>query len=149
MGVVVMRRALRQRCLRCACGVGLRERAIEMDALVRAVPAGGVAELAADALVFVDVRDDFVVEVEVLPLGDVGERAAAEVVEGVEAFAAHPGEEAVGHVFDDAIAVVHDGGADLHGAGAEEDELGGVLPGGDAADAGDRAARLRGSDMTC
>ena len=46
------------------CGSG----AIEMNALVRAVPAGGVAELAADAVVFVDARDDLVVEVEVLPL---------------------------------------------------------------------------------
>ena len=53
-------------------------------------------------------------------------------------FSAHPCEEAVGHVFDDAVAVVHDGGADLHGAAAEQDELGGVAPGGDAADAGDR-----------
>ena len=52
--------------------VWLLERAVEVDALVRAVPAGGVAELAADALVFMDARDDLVVEVEVLPVGDVG-----------------------------------------------------------------------------
>src|SRR6185437_13419324 len=109
-----------------------------MDALVRAVPAGGVAELAADALVFVDARDDLVVEVQVLPLRDVGQRAAAEVVECAEVFAAHPCEQCVGHVFDDAIAVVHGRGADLHGARAEEDELGGVLPGGDAADGAHR-----------
>ena len=44
--------------------------AVEMDALMRAIPAGDVAEVAADALLLVDVRDDFVVQVEVLPLGD-------------------------------------------------------------------------------
>ncbi len=35
---------------------------------------------------------------------------------------------------------MHRGGADLHGAGAEGDELRRVAPGGDAADAGDRQA---------
>src|SRR5690606_32550048 len=42
------------------------------------------------------------------------------------------------HVFDDPVAVVHDGGADLYAAGAEEEELGRVPPAGDAADAADR-----------
>ena len=112
------------------------QRAIEVDALVRAVPAGGVAELAADAEVFVDASDDLVVEVEMLPLGHVGKREAAEIVDGVVALFCHPREQAVGHVFDDAVAVVHHRGADLHGAAAEQDELGGVLPRADAADAG-------------
>ena len=44
--------------------------AVEMDALVRAVPAGDVAEVAADALLAIDARDDLVVQVEMLPLGD-------------------------------------------------------------------------------
>src|SRR5580698_786865 len=99
-------RSFRGNALRCALCVRLRQGAIEMNALMCAVPAGGVAELAADALLLVDARDDLVVEVEVLPIGDVGERAAAKVVEGAEAFAAHPGEETSSHVFDDAIAVV-------------------------------------------
>ena len=42
--------------------------AVEMDALVRAVPAGDVAEVAADALVAIDARDDLVIQVEMLPL---------------------------------------------------------------------------------
>ncbi len=55
---------------------------------------------------------------------------------------AHPAFEAFGHVFDDAIAVVHGGGADLHGAAAEEDELRRVAPVADAADAGERQRGL-------
>ena len=69
-----------------------------------------------------------------------GTREAAEIVDGAEAFLVHPVAEAVDHVFDDAVAVVHDGGADLHGAAAEQDELGRFAPAGDAADAGDGQA---------
>src|SRR5271170_4476347 len=50
----------------CAGSVRRRQRAIEVDALVSAVPASGVAEFAADALVFVNAGNDFVVEVEIL-----------------------------------------------------------------------------------
>ena len=46
---------------------------VEVDALVGAVPAGGVAELAADAFVFVDVGHDLVVEVKVFPFAHLGE----------------------------------------------------------------------------
>ena len=44
--------------------------AIKMNALVGAIPAGDVAEIAANAFLLVDVRDDFVVQVEMLPLRD-------------------------------------------------------------------------------
>ena len=47
--------------------------AIQVDALVRAVPAGDVAEVAADALIAIDAGDDLVIQVEVLPLGDLGD----------------------------------------------------------------------------
>ena len=48
-----------------------------------------------------------------------------------------------GQVLHDAEAIVHNGGADLERGRAERDELGGVLPGGDAADARDRNPDLR------
>ena len=44
--------------------------AVEMNALVRAIPAGDVAKVAADALLLVDARDDLVIQVEMLPLRD-------------------------------------------------------------------------------
>ena len=47
---------------------------IRVDALVRAVVAGDHAELAADALVGVDLRDGLVVEVEIAPLGEAAAR---------------------------------------------------------------------------
>ena len=64
IGVTAMRARLRR--LQC-CRPGVP---IDVNALMRAVPAGDVAEIAADALVGVDARHDLVVQVEVLPLGD-------------------------------------------------------------------------------
>ena len=114
------------------------------DRLVRGVLAGDVAAAAFDAGILVDVRLGDVVEVEILPVGDVGRGAADDVVERGMALLVHPVLEAGDHLLDDLEAVGHGGGADLHVAGAERHELGGVAPGGDAADAGDRqAARLR------
>jgi hypothetical protein len=57
-----------------------------MDALVRAIPAGDVAEVAADALLGIDARDDFVVQIEMLPLGDFGQARAAKIVDGAKPF---------------------------------------------------------------
>ena len=65
-----------------------------------------------------DAGDDLVVQIEMLPLGDLGDGEAAEIVEGGEAFLIHPIRQAIDHVFDDAEAVVHGGGADLHVAAA-------------------------------
>ncbi len=46
--------------------------AVEVDALVCAVPAGDVAEVAADAEGLVYVSHNFVIQIEVLPVGDFG-----------------------------------------------------------------------------
>src|SRR5215475_5429746 len=103
-----------------------------------AVPAGGVAELTADAFFFVDARDDFVIEVEVFPLLHARKTFALKVSDALKTFFGHPVGEAVGHFFDDAIAIVHDGGANLNGGAAEKKQFDGVTPVGDTADAGKR-----------
>src|SRR5579885_1012343 len=123
--------------------VGRARDAIHVNALVGTIPAGGVAEGAADAFFLVDAGDDLVVEVEVLPLLNARKREAAKIIDARETFSAHPVGEAVGHVLDDAIAVMHDGGADLDGGAAEKEEFGGVAPVGDAADAGKRKSGIR------
>src|SRR5271170_7578336 len=115
--------------------------AIKMNALMRAVPARGVAEVAADAVLFVDAGDDFVVKVEVFPLGDARQAEAAEIPYGREAFLDHPVFEAIDHVFHHAVAVVHCRGAYLNGRAAEQEELGCVFPGCDAADTRERQRR--------
>ena len=63
---------------------------IHMDALVSAVPAGGVAELAADACFFVNARDDFVVEVEVLPFLHASQTLGLEIGDCAEHGSASP-----------------------------------------------------------
>ena len=64
-----------------------------------------------------------------------------DVVDACEAFRVHPVGESVAEVFDDAEAVMHHRGADLQAAGAQQQKLRRILPGGDAAHAGDGQAR--------
>ena len=115
-----------------------RRAPVPSDRLVAAVLAGDVAEPAVDALVLVDPGDDLVVQVELAPRLDPRHRAADDVADRLEALLAHPAFEAARQVLDDPESVMHDGRADLHRARAQQEELDGVLPGLDAADAADR-----------
>ena len=108
------------------------------DGLMAAVEAADGAAAAADAEVVVDFGDNLEIAVEVLAGDDVGERLADEIAQGGEAVLEHEDFEAVFHVFDDAIAVLHDGCRDLEVFSAEEEEFNGILPCLDATDAGDR-----------
>ena len=107
------------------------------DALMRAVFACGVAKLAADAQIGVNLRDDLVIQIEIAPIHHIGNGAAAKILDGAIAVVVHVGVQAVGHILDNAKAVVHGGGADLHAGGAQRDVLGRVRPRADAADADD------------
>src|SRR5467141_3513469 len=60
------------------------------DRLMRAVLARGPAQLALDAFVLVDVREQMVVEIEVFPLGAARERAATDVRERAVSPLVHP-----------------------------------------------------------
>ena len=90
-----------------------------LDALVGAVFACDVAELAADAEIVIDVGDDFVIEIKIAPVLHIGHGAAAEILNGAIAVIVHVRRKAVGHVFDDAETVMHHRGADLHDRRAE------------------------------
>ncbi|MCY1465761.1 hypothetical protein D9M71_839510 [compost metagenome] len=60
------------------------------DGLVRGVFAGDVAAPAADAGLLVDLGDDLVVDVQVLPVGGVGHGPATEILQAGIALAVHP-----------------------------------------------------------
>ena len=113
----------------------------QADALVGGVLAGDEAELAADALVLVDVGDDAVVQVELAPVAHAVGRQPDHVGHAREALRVHPARQPVDQVAHHAEAVLHGGGADLYAGGAHQDELGRVAPALDAADA-DLAACL-------
>src|ERR1035437_10000529 len=72
--------------------------------------------------------------------GEVVEALALEIGERLELVLGHEREELVAHRLHALVARLHDAGADLHGVGAEQDELRGVLAGLDPAEAGERAA---------
>src|SRR5581483_3481721 len=76
--------------------------ALGRDRLVRGVLAGDVAEAAFDALVLIDDRDALVVDVEILPIGHIRHRLAAEVVDLPITLRIHPVREPGDHVIDDA-----------------------------------------------
>ena len=107
---------------------------------MRAVFASDVAEVAADAEIVIDAGDAFEIEVEIFPTAERVDGLADEFVHGLHAFAVEVGGEAFVHLFNDAEAAVHDGGANLDAGGAKGDVLGGVAPIADAADAGNREA---------
>src|SRR5439155_20666772 len=78
------------------------------DRLVGAVLAGDVAQAAMDALVLVDLGDDLVVEVQVAPGLDAGDRLADEIAQPLEPLLAHPVFQAAAELLDDPEPVVHD-----------------------------------------
>ena len=88
----------------------------EGDRLVGAVVTGGVAELATDALGGVDLGDDFVFEIEFLPLHLAGQCLATHLRNIFEALLVHVALQARQHLADDAKTVVHHSRADLQRA---------------------------------
>src|SRR5262249_28940058 len=87
---------------------------VDLDALVRAVFAGDVAEVAADTLRRVDLGDDLVVQIEVAPVVDLRQRLAHEIRCGTESLVLKIVLEPLDHVTHDAKAIMHGRGADLN-----------------------------------
>src|SRR3984885_1200737 len=114
---------------------------VHMNALMRAVPTGDVAQLAADALLLVNARHNLEIQVQMIPVGDLGRAQAAEILDAGEAFFAHPVLQAIDHVFHNAIAVMHGRGTHLYRATAQQNKFGRVAPGANAANAGNRQPR--------
>src|ERR1051326_2696678 len=100
-----------------------RRLSVEMNALVGAVPTRHIAQIAADAFIAIDARDDFVIQIQVLPIGDLGQRETSKVIHRPKALLVHPVAEPVDHVLDDAEAVVHGCRAYLDCAAAQEAQL--------------------------
>ncbi len=55
--------------------------AIQMNALVRAIPARNVAQVAANALLLVDARHNLVIQIQVLPLRHSIQRQPAKILD--------------------------------------------------------------------
>src|SRR5262249_24569011 len=111
---------------------------LHADALVRAIFACDVAEIAANALFGIDLGHDLVVQIEVAPVVHARHRLTHDVHDGAEALFFEIIFEAFDHVANDTEAVVHGRSADLDGGGSQQHELYSVAPVADAADAGDR-----------
>ena len=108
----------------------------EGDGLVSAVHAGNITPAAADAFLAVEDGEDDGVTVQVAGLDKAGDLFAHQGRELGDATACHVVLQSQFQVVDDAVAILHDGGAHLQIAASQLDELEGVAPGLDAADAG-------------
>ena len=106
----------------------------EGDGLVAAVHAGDIAPAAADALVGVEDGKDDGVTVQVVGRNKAGKPLTHQGREFGDAAAGHVVLQTQLEVIDDAIAVLHHGGAYLQVAATQLDELKRVSPGLDAAD---------------
>ncbi len=111
---------------------------LDFDGLMAAVVAADGAAAAADTEIVVDFGHDLEVAVEIFARNDVRKGLSDEVTKRGEAVFEHEDFEAVLHVFDDAVAVLHDGCRDLEVFSAEEQEFNSILPCFDAADTGNR-----------
>src|SRR6185312_4936954 len=93
-----------------------------------------------DTRILVDDRLFDVVHVEVAPARDAGQGPAHHVLYAGVPLLIHEIRQAVAEVFDDPESIDHGGRADLNGAAAHGNELGGVAPGGNSANARDGQA---------
>src|SRR5438874_885617 len=76
------------------------------DRLMRAILARRPAQLALNAFVLIDVSQQMIVEIEIFPLRDARQPAAANVGERAVAAFVHPVRQAVNQVFDDLAGVI-------------------------------------------
>src|SRR5580700_7592781 len=88
-------------------------------------------------------RDDLIVQVQMLPLSHSRQTNTAEVVQAAKALLIHPVTQALEHVFDDPITVMHHRRAHLQAVTAQQQKLRRFAPARDTANAGDRQARFR------
>ena len=96
--------------------------------MMRAIFARDMAEVASDAGVVVDAGHAFEVEIQILPFVKRGDGTTDKSMGGFHAFAVEVGAKAIDHALHDPESMVHNGGADLDGAGAEGHELSRIAP---------------------
>ena len=105
----------------------------ERDSLVSAVLAGDKATSATDTFLAVNLGEDHRLAVEVVRKNNIRKLFAYEFLQFRYSAFRHIVLQAEDQVIDDAVTVLHDGGADLHIAATELDELQRIAPGLDAA----------------
>src|SRR5882672_4683052 len=114
----------------------------QIDALMRAILASDVAQIAADAFIVINAGHAFVVEVERFPFLQRRHRLAGELGDAFESFGIKIIVKTLDHIFHDAEAIMHYRGAHLHADRAEGDELGSVAPVANASYARDRKRNI-------
>src|SRR5882724_7359871 len=115
----------------------------QIDALMRPIFAGNIAEVAPDALVIVDAGNALIAQVQCFPLLNGGNGFPNQIHHTFVTFRIEIIVQAFDHIFDDAETVVHDRSANLHARRAQRNELGSVTPVADSADAGNWQPHFR------
>src|SRR5262245_3764235 len=79
----------------------------QIDALMRGVIAGHIAEIASDALLFVDARHRSKRKIEILKIGNLRDAFSSHFIDRTEPLDIHPIRKAVTQILDDPVAVMH------------------------------------------
>ena len=82
--------------------------------MVRAVQASDVAELAADATIGIDARNALVIQIQITPFAEARNGLADQLIDGSHALFIQVIAQAFDHVFDNAVAIMHNGRANLN-----------------------------------
>ena len=114
-----------------ACGLRIEQ----INALMRAIFARDMAEVASDAGVVVDAGHAFEVEIQILPFVKRGDGSTDKSIGGVHVFAVEVGVKTIDHALHDPESMVHNGSADLDRSRAEGHELCRIAPIRDASNA--------------
>src|SRR5881396_1904048 len=116
--------------------------AIEMNALVRSIPARRVTQFTSNAFFFMNSGHNLVVQIQMLPLLYPIETLPLKLCNLPEPFLAHPVPQPIGHVFHNSVSVMHHCRADLHVAASQQQKFRRVAPIRNAADSAEWQTRL-------
>lgn len=115
----------------------------KIDALMGAVLARDVAQIALDAFRFIDLGNSFREKVQIAEVGDALQRLSPKIFYRSKSFFFHPVCHSLDQIIDDAETIVHHHCAELNARRTEKNKLHRITPRRDAADAGDRKIDLR------
>ena len=96
-----------------------------------------MAEATFDAFFLIDDGQGFVIEIQLVPVGNIANGFAAEIVQRAKSFIIHPVAQPIDHIVDDSEAEAHRCRANLHAAATQCNVFSRIAPGADTADARD------------
>src|ERR1700679_3641125 len=120
-----------------------RRRSVQMNTLMRTIPACRIAKLTTYAEILVNPRNNLIVKIELLPLLNIGKRQPAKIFNRSKTLLSHPRKQAILHILNDAIPIMHRRSTHLHIAATKQNKLRSIAPTRYTSDTGKRESARR------